>query len=124
MKKLFLVLVIAACAIANPLEINYQGQLTSPTGTPLDTTVAITFTIYNAVSGGTSLWTETHPAVSVADGLFNVRLGSIVGLNDYFGAPRWIGIAVGSDTEMSPRETFSSVAHAFRVFTVDGAEGG
>ncbi len=86
--------------------------------------MAITFTIYDAASGGTALWMETHPAVSVADGLFNVRLGSITGLNDYFGAPRWIGIAVGSDTEMSPRESFSSVAHAYRVHTVDGASGG
>ncbi|MBL0062612.1 MAG: hypothetical protein IPP40_14285 [bacterium] len=50
--------------------INYQGQLTSPTGTPLDTTVVITFDIYPVVSGGAASWTETHPSVVVTDGLF------------------------------------------------------
>ncbi|MBL0061306.1 MAG: tail fiber domain-containing protein [bacterium] len=124
MKKLLLVLVLAANAIAIPQIVNYQGQLTSPTGTPLDTIVAITFNIWPTPAGGVSAWTETHPAVVVTDGLFNVQLGSITVLPDSFAVNRWLGITVGNNTEMIPREQLVSVAHAYRVGTVDGASGG
>ena len=36
-----------------PQLISYQGQLTSIGGTPLDTTVTITFAIYDSQAGGT-----------------------------------------------------------------------
>ncbi len=121
MKKLLLVLLLAANAIAIPQIVNYQGQLTSPTGVPLDTTVAITFNIWPTPAGGVSAWTEAHPAVVVTNGLFNVQLGSITALPDLFGVNRWLGITVGNNTEMTPREQLVSVVHAYRVGTVDGA---
>ncbi len=124
MKKLLLVLVLAANAIAIPQIVNYQGQLTSPTETPLDTTVAMTFNIWPTPAGGVSAWTEAHPAVVVTNGLFSVQLGSITALPDLFGVNRWLGITVGNNTEMTPREQLVSVVHAYRVGTVDGASGG
>jgi len=84
----------------------------------------MTFTIYDALTGGTNLWTETHPVITVTDGLFQVQLGSITTLNDLFSANRWLGITVGNNTEMTPRQQVVSVAHAYRVGTVDGASGG
>jgi hypothetical protein len=72
-------------ALAVPLLINYQGQLTAPDGTPLDTTVSITFAIYNDPGGGgVTLWTETHPSVTVQNGLFHVPLGFIMPIEDVF----------------------------------------
>ncbi len=124
MKKLLLVLLLSANAMAIPRLVNYQGQLTSPTGTPLDTTVAMTFNIWPTPTGGVSVWTETHPAVSVTNGLFNVQLGSITTLTDIFSVNRWLGITIQDDPEMTPREQLLSVAHAYRVGTVDGASGG
>ena len=121
---LALVLLSVSAALAVPQLINYQGQLASPSGTPLDTTVSITFTIYDAFTGGTNLWTETQPSVAVENGLFAVQLGSVTALNDLFTANRWLGIAVGNDTEMLPRQPIVSVAHSYRVGTVDGASGG
>ena len=111
-------------ALSVPQSINYQGSLTDSAGMRLDTTVNITFAIFSAASGGTNLWTETHPSVTVTDGLFHVQLGSITALTDLFSANRWLGITVGNDTEMTPRQQIVSVAHAYRVGTVDGASGG
>ncbi len=125
MKTLFFALLsFASSVFAIPQIVNYQGQLTSPSGSPLDTTVAISFSVYSELSGGVAAWTEVHPAVVVTGGLFSVTLGSIASLNDLFDVNRWLGITIGSDTEMLPREQIVSVAHAFRVGTVDGASGG
>ena len=119
-----LMLALASAALAIPLQINYQGKLADTGGAPLDTTVAMTFTVYTQSSGGTALWSETHPAVSVVDGIFTAKLGSVTVLDDFFINPVWLGVTVGGDSELSPREQFSSVAHAYRVGTVDGANGG
>jgi len=121
---LAIMLLSVSAAFAIPQQINYQGQLTDSSGAPLDTTVGITFRIYDAPVGGTNLWTETHPSVTVTDRLFQVQLGSITTLTDLFSANRWLGITVGNNTEMSPRQQVVSVAHAYRVGTVDGASGG
>ena len=37
---------------APPPTINYQGYLTSSGGTPINTSVVMTFRLYNAASGG------------------------------------------------------------------------
>lgn len=127
MKKFAYVTLVFVCsvhALAVPQLISYQGSLTDSTGTPLDTTVSITFTIYDASSGGMNLWTETHPSVVIENGLFQVLLGSVTALSELFSANRWLGITVGGDTEMSPRQQIVSVAHAYRVGTVAGASGG
>jgi hypothetical protein len=124
MKHTFLILIFAANALAIPQIINYQGQLTGTTGSALDTTVAMTFSLYGAPGGGTPMWTETQPSVQVTDGHFSVLLGTFTVLPDSFLAERFLGIRIGSDTEMTPRHEFASAAYAFRVGTVDGAKGG
>ena len=126
MKKFFVYFFIAVPILcgAIPQQINYQGHLTRPDGTALDSTLSITFAIYDAEFGGAVLWAENHPSVNVEDGLFHVLLGSDTPLTDLFSADRWLGIAVGGDAEMTPRQQIVSVAHAYRVGTVDGASGG
>jgi hypothetical protein len=126
MKKFFLLFLVAAaipCG-AVPQYINYQGYLTRTDGSPLDTTVSMTFTIYNAPVGGSVMWTETRASVLVSGGLFNASLGSVTPLPDMFTANRYLAIQVGNDTEMIPRQPITSVANAYRVGTLDGASGG
>lgn len=48
MRHLLALLLIAANAFAVPQLINYQGQLATGINSTPDTTVAMTFTIYNA----------------------------------------------------------------------------
>ena len=127
MKKLILLCIIAASVpcYAVPQLINYQGYLTRPDGTPLDTVVSITFTIYDNATSGTSYWTEMQPSCLVDAGRFEVRLGSVTAIPDNFYLSEvWLGVAVGSDAEMSPRTRFVSVPFAYRVGTIEEASGG
>ena len=98
-----------------PEIINYQGVLTDDGGAPLCTTVSITFTIYDAENGGNALWTETQGLVTTFGGFFNVLMGSIAPIPStvFEGADRWLGVAVGDDQEMTPRERIASAAYAY-----------
>jgi hypothetical protein len=120
---LIILVFLASLSLAEiPKMINYQGMLTdSATGDPLNGTPDITFRIYNASSGGTMKWDETHYSVPVTDGLFNVILGSESGGIDLdFSEEYWLEIEVNSDT-MPERLRFTSVGYAYRAMVADSA---
>ncbi len=104
--------------------ISYQGRLSS-NGIPVNGNVGITFRIYNTSSDGSPLWTEIYPAVSVSDGLFNVLLGSVTPLpNSLFSSndTLYLGVTVGLDSEMTPREQLASAPWAIHALNVaDGS---
>ncbi|MCX5905353.1 MAG: hypothetical protein NTV89_18220 [Proteobacteria bacterium] len=116
-----------------PQLINYQGKLTNAGGSPLNGTFVMSFTVYDAESGGTSLWTETQSSVAVNNGVFNVILGSgpdgkpnttddvPISASVFYGDQRWLGVKIGSDSEMTPRTRFTSVGYAI---TADNLGGG
>ena len=61
------VLLLSAGALdQTPRTTHYQGYLTSGVGVPVNTTVPMVFRIFDALTGGTGLWTEAHPSVTVA----------------------------------------------------------
>lgn len=104
--------------------ISYQGRLADSGGTPVNDTVGMTFRIYNAATGGSPLWTETYPAVQISDGLFHVLLGSTTPLPQSLFSDNdtlYLGITVGADDEMTPREQLASAPWALSV--PDGAIG-
>jgi hypothetical protein len=107
-----------------PGRISYQGTLTDAYGVALDTTVAMTFSIYSDSTGLTSVWGEVQPAVEVNDGIFNVLLGSVNPISEsvFPGSRRWLGIQVSSDPEMSPLQELASVGHAFHAAAADTAK--
>jgi hypothetical protein len=97
--------------------LSYQGYLTDAGGEPLHGEVDITFRLYNVLTGGTSLWTEAHTgvnAVPVEDGLFNVMLGSLNPITGdvWSNGASYLGVQVGNDVEMDPRELVGTVPHA------------
>jgi hypothetical protein len=95
--------------------INYQGYLTDSSGNPVSDPLDMVFRLYNVESGGDALWTETQSAVAVSDGLFSVLLGSATPISTETIANNndlWLGIAVGGDEEMSPREKIASAPYA------------
>jgi len=108
--------------------IPYQGRLADASGNPLTQTVNIIFRLYAAAAGGAPLWEEQWTganSVQASDGLFNVMLGSvnpipqsvITGNNTLF-----LGITVGTDSEMIPRVQLGSVPFATQALTVpDGS---
>jgi hypothetical protein len=101
---LFLISAVSLLSMADAAvsqKINFQGQLTNAAGKPVTGTVAMTFTIYNALTSGNTLKTITNSAVTFSEtGLYNVEL-DLTGLN--LNQDLWLGITVGSDNEMTPR---------------------
>jgi len=108
------VLAVVFFVASVPHQINYQGWLGRASDTTGVTgTFDMTFTLYDAETGGTALWTETHTNVKVTRGVFNVILGSVNPLPaDIFkGGPLWLEIKVGTET-LSPRKKLVSVGYA------------
>ncbi|MEZ4867545.1 MAG: hypothetical protein R3C14_39830 [Caldilineaceae bacterium] len=108
--------------------IAYQGRLANSSGEPLTQTVNMTFRLYAAANGGAPLWEEGWTganSVQVSDGLFNVMLGSVnpIGQSVITGNSNlFLGITVGTDSEMSPRVQLGSVPFATQALTVpDGS---
>ena len=121
MKRLVLVIIIAiACFADIPGTLNYQGKLTDPDGVAISGDRAVEFRIYNVETGGTALWSESHPAVAISHGLFDVPLGTITPLNLPFDEPYWVEIVVEGET-MAPRQALNTVPYAFRAGTSDSA---
>jgi hypothetical protein len=112
---LFLFGLVGQGRAAIPQTLNFQGYLTNPGGTPITGTVAMVISIYAQESGGTALWTESHPDVVLLSGVYNVLLGSITPLGLLFNAPYYLGIQVATDPEMTPRLPLSSVGYAYRA---------
>jgi hypothetical protein len=132
MRRLLLLTVVGAlmmsvspCQAEIPHLINYQGMLTDNAGNPVNEPRDLTFTIYDTPTNGIELWTETHTAVPIEDGLFNVILGGATTPipDSVFNAPeRYLGIKVGTDPELTPRIQLTSVGYAYRAVTANHAE--
>ena len=91
-----------------PGTIDYRGFLTDNSGQPLSGTVQVQFRIYDVETGGSALWEETHGAVSVAAGRFDVAIGSNTPLRDDlniegFDRTLFLGLSVNAGAELAPR---------------------
>jgi len=126
--KGLVVVLLLCCAVSAfagvPQTINYQGYLKdTASNTPVSGPVDITFALYDLQTGGTSLWSEMHPAVPVNNGIYSVRLGSIDPsnnpLNQPFDREYFIGISVNGGSELTPRQALTSVPYAMKSITVE-----
>ena len=99
-----------------PVLFSYQGRLTDNTGVPLDGSYTMRFALYFDTGGTVNLWTETRPDVPVADGLFEVVLGSVTEFPDniFSGPIRYLGITVVGYPEGRPLTPIVSVPYAYR----------
>lgn len=115
---------IADGVLAASTSMQYQGVLLDPvTGQPKPNgTYSMAFRLYTVAQGGTAIWTESQ-SVPVATGMFSVLLGSIIPLQgSYFnGQDLWLGVTVGSDAEMFPRQPLARVPYAFQALTANTA---
>lgn len=87
------------------------------------------FRLYAVPTGGVPLWTEYWTggnSVSVSDGLFSVLLGSLT-TNPMLASvvqantQLWLGITIGTDTEMTPRVQLGSAAYSMQALSVPDA---
>lgn len=105
-----------------PHSINYQGRLVDDAGVPIDTTVDVTFRLYDDRYTGTMIWEQMHGSVLVEDGLFTANLSSFGGIASIFdGTERWLTVQIGDGLESDPRLRLTSVAYAYRSELADTA---
>ncbi|MEL6820130.1 MAG: hypothetical protein AAFP70_00115 [Calditrichota bacterium] len=95
-----------------PQTLTYQGALTDSTGIAVtDGTYQLKLTLFNAASGGQSVWTESQQAETYR-GVFSVRLGDSTPLSLPFDKPYWLEVEVDGNV-LSPRSELTASAYSF-----------
>ena len=120
----FLILPLVINAQA-PQLINYQGSIQQD-GTPLTGEVNIIFSIFDAETAGTNLWSENQSGINVASGVFQVMLGSVTAFPaDLFSndGERYLEVSV-EGTVLTPRSKFTSVAYALTAQMAEEVKAG
>ncbi|OQX84168.1 MAG: hypothetical protein B6D63_05175 [Candidatus Latescibacteria bacterium 4484_7] len=117
-----LVLILSAATFATiPRYLSYQGVLTDAGGAVVaDGTYSVTFRLYDVASGGTPIWSETDN-VQVSKGIFNVTLGTLVGLSLPFDEAYYLSISVEGGSELSPRVLLKPSPYSYSTMNVWGA---
>jgi hypothetical protein len=109
-----LLIVMTQAYAAPPRPINYQGYLTQPDGTPVDTTVTMAVELWTAATAGTLLYAETHAAVTVSKGRFSIEISTgapVSGIYDaeQFQQETWLALTINGEL-LSPRSRLGAVA--------------
>ena len=103
-----------------PELLSFSGFLTDATGEPVhcadpQACFSMRFRVYQSADGGTAVWDESMDNVPVLHGVFHVLLGQQepLYLRDLDVADLWLGIQVGDNPEMRPRQRVASTVFAF-----------
>ena len=117
--SLIVLLSLAGCdEILGPI-MTFQGRLTDASGTPINGNVDITYRFYKVSTGGTPIFTQGPLAYGVNQGLFSSAVGP-TGLTsgvtpEDLAEPLWMGVQVGADPEMTPRQRLRGAPYAFSL---------
>jgi hypothetical protein len=106
-----------------PGQLNYQGYLADASdSTGITATLEMTYRLFDSETKGAELWAETHPMVSVSNGLFHVLLGGMIAFpNGLFdGSQLWLQTEIGTEV-LSPRKPLASVAYSQLAENADHA---
>ncbi len=129
---LAMVFVMLAGAMAQatsvPPLVNYQGMLADADGKPLTGTKKIEFSLYDAAMGGNKVWgPQVFDSVPLVNGMFNVILSVAEdgksSIAEAFGAKdRYLGIKVGDEAELAPRQQILSAPFAINAENAKNAD--
>ena len=117
--------------------ITYQARLADAEGNPLaNGTYSMKFSIYAAASGGSPLWTAagtsgapTAVSVTVTSSLLSIELGDVASGQNPLDVVDWnqqslyLGITIGSDSEMTPRRRITAVPQALQADNANQLQG-
>ena len=124
---LFCVLPLGLGASLSPETGRMQGRLFDEAGLPMEGPVGLTLSVYEAETGGSALYQESHASVPLAEGSFSVTLGQgvpVTGTHDETlytgGGQRWIEIAVEGDI-LTPRQRVHAVPYALAAEVAESA---
>lgn len=106
--------------------LSFQGRLTDSLGNPIVAATNMRFRLYTLSAGGTTLYDSGTCSISPdQDGVHNVLIGSDCGAevsSSVFteNATVYMGVTVGSDSEMTPRQRIANVPYAQNSETLQG----
>ncbi len=101
--------------------ISYQGVLQN-NGANMNGIDTLKILIYSVETGGSPIYSETQ-AVSVANGVFNMAIGSVTPLLPTldFTKQYYLAVSMNGAPELSPRSEVSFAPYAFRALNADTA---
>jgi len=88
--------------------VQVQGRLTDASGNAIGTNVSLTASIYDVSVGGTARCSDA------VDGLFTMAMDFCTA-SVFNGDQLWLGIKVGADPEMTPRQAIYAVPYAWAL---------
>jgi len=120
-----------------PKTIHYQGMLTTAGGDAIHCpdpndlqkgcpsgVINMVFRLYTEPVGGDAVWTETHNAVSVVNGVVNQNLGDTKPIeSSLITGKLYLGIELNNTGELSPRQNVVASAFAVRAAEADSIAG-
>lgn len=123
MKKTFYLLSCLFCfflfnqqTVSAQARLGIQGILKKANGNAVDDgTYSLRFRLYTQAEGGMHIWEETQPDVEVVGGIYTATLGSVSPLNVPFNTTYYLGVAVGSTSEMLPRIQLTTAPYALAL---------
>ncbi|HEY2516920.1 MAG TPA: collagen-like protein, partial [Polyangiaceae bacterium] len=122
------VFVLAALSAATsamaavPQLLTEQGQLLDSNGNPVAGDITIVFTVYDGPNASANvLWAETQ-TITLDDGYFSAILGetTTIPASVFDGNPKYLGVKINADPEMTPRQAILSVPYALVAGNVNG----
>ena len=126
-----------------PMILNYQARVTNAAGSPISSATNMRFAIYNALSGGSCIWSgwgtgtngcaspnASQVAVTPINGIFSIALGdttvssqNAIPQNAFDNDTRYLEVQMynGSTWEtLSPRKRINASAYAFNANRLNG----
>ncbi len=96
-----------------PTRVPFQGLLLDSGGAPVTAVVSLDFELFDALVAGASLWSESHPGVTVVDGVYSVDLGATNPLDAavFTDGAAFLEITVDGET-LVPRQQMLAVPYA------------
>lgn len=110
---------------AAPSTLNFQARLMGQNGAIVaDGNYSVQFKLYDAVTGGSNVWTETQ-TVTIKGGYLSVSLGAVTPFGSVdFANQHWLTMNVAGDGEMNPRIRLTAVPFAFAASKATGLTSG
>ena len=122
-----LIILIPGVVQAVPARISFQGFLEDASG-PVSDSLSIIFRLFDAETGTTPLWEESQAGVVVAQGIYNVTLGTGT-INAAYRTLEeailtsdelWLEVQIDGEADpMSPRQAIASTVFAIKAGNTD-----
>jgi hypothetical protein len=122
---------MSTLAFGLPGLVNYKGRLTDPLDNPVAGPVNVTFTLWDAETGGTQLgagFSDTDSVTPNADAIYDTLIGDdggpLIPISVFKNDSVWLNVNVGGE-DLAPRTRLTPIGaalHADDADTVDGLD--